>query len=123
MQTVSLFKDGRFHHLVSGPQEFVIVPILANWEGDHAFGAMDDSWWFYGGEARKRRACPALIEGLTLVGVRPGSVITIEGQQYECLEDGNVDLSFQYPGTYEVTVTRWPYLDGRYTVENPPPSE
>ncbi|UYY88123.1 hypothetical protein [Alcaligenes sp. SMD-FA] len=123
MEVVSLFKNGRFQQTVSGPQQLVIDPTLASWQGDWVPGAFDSSWWFYGGEARERPVCPIVAEGLVLRGVRPGSMITIEGQQYECVEGGDVELSFQYPGTYEITVTRWPYLDGRYTIENPPPAE
>lgn len=121
--TVSLFKSGRFHQVVSGPKEYVIDPTLAAWVGDYAVGGLDDTWWFYGGRARKRQACPAKVDGMTLRGIRPGSTIMIEGRQYECAEGGEVELSFQFPGTYEVTVTRWPYLDGRYTIENPPSAE
>lgn len=124
MRTVSLFNhEGRFHAVVSGPDMFVVQPTLQSWPGQWAEGQLDDSWWFYGGEARQRQACPVAVDGLVLRGVRPGSTITIEGQQYECVEGGDVELSFQYPGTYEITVTRWPYLDGRYTIENPPPAE
>lgn len=119
MKVISLFKGGRFQQTVSGPQQFVVGPTLAAWEGDWAPGALDDSWWFYG-QARKRQPCPTTVKGLTLVGVRPGSMIMIEDQQYECIDGGDVELSFQFPGTYEVMVTRWPYLDGRYIVENPP---
>lgn len=123
MEVVSLFKNGRFQQTVSGPLQLVIEPTLASWQGDWVPGAFDSSWWLYGGEARERPVCPIVAEGLVLRGVRPGSMITIEGQQYECVEGGDVDLSFQYPGTYEITVTRWPYLDGRYTIENPSPAE
>ena len=123
MEVVSLFKNGRFLQTVSGPRQFVIEPTLAALEGDWAPGGLDGSWWFYGGEARQRKPCPVVVDGLTRRGVRPGSMITIEGQQYECAEGGDVELSFQFPGTYEVTVTRWPYLNGRYTVDNPPPVE
>ncbi|WP_253248575.1 hypothetical protein [Alcaligenes faecalis] len=121
MFAVSLFRDGRFQQTVFGPREWVINPTLAEWGGEWATGALDDSWWFYG-QARKRPACPAVLEGLMLRGIRPGSTIAIEDKQYECAEGGDVELSFQFPGTYEVTVTRWPYLNGRYTVENPPPA-
>lgn len=122
-KVVSLFREGRFVQTLEGPSALVIGPFLAQWVGDHSRGALDGSWWFYGGEARKRRECPVTVEGLTLRGVRPGSLITIEGKQYECTEGGDVELSFQYPGTYEITVTRWPYLDGRYTIENPSSTE
>ncbi|MDK7586206.1 hypothetical protein QP575_10265 [Alcaligenes faecalis subsp. phenolicus] len=123
MEVISLFKGGRFQQIVSGPWLFVIEPTLSVWEGDWTPGELDASWWFYGGEARPRRACPVFVEGLTLRDVRPGSVIMIEGRQYECSEGGDVELSFQHPGVYEITVSRWPYLDGSYTVENPPPTE
>lgn len=123
--SVSLFKPGigRFDGVVEGHPDYVLAPTVAAWGGGVAPGALDDSWWFYGGQACQRPACPVITEGLLLRGVRPGSVITIEGQQHECAEGGDVELSFQYPGTYEITVTRWPYLDGRYVVENPPPAE
>lgn len=119
----TLFREGRYAGVVSGHPEHVVMPTVQAWGGDWAPGALDDSWWFYGGQARKRQACPATVDGMTLRGVRPGSIIIIEGQQYECAEGGDVELSFQYPGTYEITVTRWPYLEGRYIVENPSPSE
>ncbi|ULH08586.1 hypothetical protein [Alcaligenes faecalis] len=121
MSAISLFKFGRFSHSVSGPEEYAITPVLAAWDGEHVVGLFDDTYWLYGGLARKRPVCSAFVEGLTLRNVRPGSVISIEGKQYKCSDGGDVELSFQYPGTYEITVTRWPYLDGRYTVENPPP--
>lgn len=123
--SVSLFMPdtGRFDGVVEGHPDYVLAPTVAAWSGGAAPGALDDSWWFYGGQARQRPACPVVAEGLVLRGVRPGSVITLEQQQYECTEGGDVELSFQYPGTYEITVTRWPYLDGRYVVENPPPAE
>lgn len=119
--SVSLFMPGtgRFDGVVEGHPDYVLAPTVAAWSGGAAPGALDESWWFYG-QARKRPACPAVIEGLTLRGVRPGSTITIEGQRYECIDGGDVELSFQFPGTYDVMVTRWPYLDGRYIVENPP---
>lgn len=123
MRDVSLFQDGRFCAVVSGSTDFVVLPTLANWEGQWAEGRYDETWWLRGGQALRRPACPVVTVGLTLRGVRPGSNITIEGQQYPCAEGGDVELSFQFPGTYEVTVTRWPYLDGRYTIENPPPAE
>ncbi|WP_238441667.1 hypothetical protein [Alcaligenes faecalis] len=120
---ISLFRAGRFSYWVSGPREYVINPTLAAWEGDYANGKYDGTWWFYGGQVRKRQVCPVMVEGGILYGVRAGSVISIEGQQYECPEGGDIELSFQFPGTYEVTVSCWPYLDGSYTVENPPPTQ
>ncbi|MCX5592549.1 hypothetical protein [Alcaligenes endophyticus] len=101
-----------------GPREFVIEPFLEGWDGEYFEGEYDDTYWFYGGAPRKRQPCPATVDGLWLRGVRPGSTIHIEGQAYECAEGGDVELSFQYPGTYQVRVERWPYLDGVYEIEN-----
>lgn len=119
----SLFLHGRFQYAVAAQSRVLVVPTLEAWAGEWTWGEFDDSFYFYGGQARKRPACPVEVDGLVLRGVRPGSTIMIEGQQYECAEGGDVELSFQYPGSYEVTVTRWPYLEGRVTIENPPPVE
>lgn len=117
---ISLFRAGRFSHWVSGPIEYVINPVLASWGGDYVNGKYDGTWCFSGGQVRKRPVCPVTVDGMTLRSVQPRSAISIEGLQYECADGGDVDLSFQFPGTYEVTVSCWPYLDGRYSVENPP---
>lgn len=116
--TVSFFKDGRFSKLLSGPMKNVIEPNLAIWDGEYFYGEFDDTYWFYGGIPRKRERCPIVIDGLWLRGVRPNSTIYIEEQAYECADGGEVELSFQYPGTYTVRVERWPYLDGVYEIEN-----
>ena len=115
--------QGRFAGSVWGHPIYVLEATANIWPHHSVRGLYDDTWWFDGNQVRKRQACPATVDGLALRGVRPGSTITIEGQQYECAAGGDVELTFQYPGPYEVTVTRWPYLDGSYTIENPPQSE
>jgi hypothetical protein len=123
MEAVSLFKEGRFQQTVLGPRSIVVEPTLAAWEGDWAKGSLDSTWWHDGTQALRRESCPATLEGTILRGVLPGSMIVIEGQRYECPNGGDVDLSFQYVGEYVVWVSLWPYLDGRYVVENPPSTE
>ncbi|MES5323022.1 MULTISPECIES: hypothetical protein [Alcaligenes] len=123
MHVVSLFKNGRYQQTVFGSYELVIVPTLKSWDGEWAEGALDSTWWYSDAKTRKRLPCTAMLDGMVLRDVQPGSVVMIEGEQYECPEGGNIDLSFQFPGTYEVTVSCWPYLDGSYTVENPPPTQ
>ena len=120
---VSLFEGGRFMQSVIGPYTHAIKPTLENWAGEWTEGVLDSSWWHDGVQALKRPPCPAALEGSMLRGVLPGSVIVIEGRRYDCPAGGDVDLSFQYAGEYVVWVCLWPHLDGRYVIENPPPSE
>lgn len=118
MRIVSLFESGRFRQVVSGSEEHVVMPTISAWGGEYFEGEYDDTYWFYGGMPRKRQPCPAVADGLWLHGVRPDSTIYIDGQAYECEEGGDIELSFQYPGTYKVRIERWPYLDGVYEIEN-----
>lgn len=124
-KAVTLFAagSGKFSGVVRGPWDSVLKPTIQGWDGWHAVGQLDQTWWHNGTSAIKREACPAAQAGAKLTSVPPGSVIVIEGVEYRCAEGGVVELSFQYPGTFEVTVTCWPYLDGSYTIENPPPAE
>ncbi len=115
--------QGRFAGSVWGHPIYVLEATANIWPHHSVRGLYDDAWWFDGSQACERPHCPVIVDGLTLRRVRPGSAIAIEGQQHECAEGGDVELSFQYPGTYEITITCWPDLDGSYTIENPPPSE
>ena len=96
MPVVSLFKEGRFQQAVFGPKELVINPTLAEWGGEWAAGALDDSWWFYG-QARKRPAYPAAMEGLTLRGVRPGSTIRSKASGMNAQRAGAWSCRFSSP--------------------------
>lgn len=120
---VSLFRLGRFSHWVDGGYEYVITPTLRMWDGEYEQGEYDDNWWHNGKMVVKRPPCPVRSDGLFLRGVLAGSTIYIEGKAYECAEGGDIELSFQFPGTYEVTISNWPYLTGSYTIENPPPTQ
>lgn len=121
--SISLFKEGRFSHMVHGSLEHVVIPTVDSWDGEYVYGEFDDAYWLDSGQPRKRQPCPVAVDGLWLRDVCPGSTITIEKQQYECTEGGDVELSFQYPGVYVVTVSCWPYLDGEYEIENTPQAE
>lgn len=120
---VSLFEGGRFMQAVVGPYTNVIKPTLEGWGGNWVAGLFDSSWWHDGEQVLKRVPCPAVLDGVTLRGVLPGSVVWIDGSRYDSPMGGDIELSFQYPGNYVVWVTLWPYLDGSYTVENPPPTQ
>ncbi|MCX5470468.1 hypothetical protein OSH04_01930 [Alcaligenes sp. A-TC2] len=118
---ISSFDDqGRYVASIWGHPLYVLAPSAQAWPHHTADGRFDESWWFNGMEVVKRQACPATVEGAVLLDVPPDSKILIEGVSYECIDGGEVELSFDQPGSYEVKVICWPYLEGVYIVENPP---
>lgn len=55
------------------------------------------------------------LAGLELYGVPDKAVITIDGQKYTA--DGTpIELSFSHPGTFQVQVEAFPYLDASIEV-------
>lgn len=120
MPVYSFFDEaGRFSHTVEGPMKMIVQPNIDAWPATAIEGLYSDCYWLHGGTPRKRPMCPVVVDGHVLRGVRPGSVITINEQRYECELGGDVELEFDQPGVYRVTVRRWPYLDGEYEIENP----
>ena len=71
------------------------------------------------GDVTARPDCPATLEGSQLTGLPVPSVITINGVAYPC-GDETAELEFDQPGSYQVVVSAWPYLDKEFTIENPP---
>lgn len=61
-----------------------------------------------------RQKNPAVLDGMTLRNLPP-SRVTIEGKTYR-VDDGQAELSFAYPGTYQVLVESFPYLDATFQV-------
>lgn len=76
------------------------------------------SLYVYGNALRKRPSMPVSLEGNMLINVRPNSQIVINEKAYECEEGGSVELEFDQPGIYSVRVSRWPYLDREFRIEN-----
>jgi len=71
------------------------------------------------GEIKGRQPNPATASGLRLSDVPNPSDVTIDGGNPQRVTDGVVDLSFTLPGTYEVRVHSWPYLDAVFKVTQP----
>lgn len=113
-------KEGRFAQYISGPFAVVIAPTLADWDGFHYEGEYDDSYYFFDGEPTKRPDLPIAVNGLTIENVPAGSTITIENEEYLVEETTDVELEFNLPGIYIVTVSCWPYLDKEFEIENSP---
>jgi hypothetical protein len=69
------------------------------------------------GEVHPRPVLPVRLQGHWLLEVPRGASVNIDGASYAA--DGSaIELSFNYKGTYAVSVTLWPYHDWSIQVEN-----
>lgn len=70
-----------------------------------------------------RQPCPASLDGLVLSDLPVPCCVKVRdeaGEQFEtACDEPSLELEFDYPGTYTVTVVSVPYLDGVFTVEVP----
>lgn len=70
------------------------------------------------GKVERRPPNPAVQDGMWLRRVPPHAKIRIEGATY-IADDSDVELDFQYPGTYKVKVESWPHKDVEFEVTKP----
>lgn len=70
------------------------------------------------GKAVERPTLDAILEGSHILGVPPGAQVHIEDDTYEA-DGSDIELAFEYPGTYTIRVECWPYLTWETTIENP----
>lgn len=63
---------------------------------------------------------PTTLDGMTLRNVPVPATLTINETEYQTDSD-TVELEFDYPGTYHVTVSAWPHLDKEFTIEDTAP--
>lgn len=121
MREVSLHDStGRIHTILSGD-----AVGIQNTLDNTTDGWVEGSWdthnkYVSNGQVLDRPENPTTLSGLTLSNVPVPSTIKISGQFYEVTES-IVELEFNLPGTYKVTVYSWPCLDKEFTVENPTP--
>lgn len=69
------------------------------------------------GQLQPRPTQSTQLAGLTLTALPANATLHIDGQSYP-LTDATVELDFPLPGTYQLRVECWPYLDwtGEVTV-------
>ncbi len=58
-----------------------------------------------------------VLEGAILKNLPVPSEIYINNEVYQC-DDEQVELEFDQPGTYQIKVVAFPYLDSEFTYEN-----
>lgn len=63
-----------------------------------------------------RPANPSTISGMTISNVPNPSTVTIAGESPTAVTDGEIELSFTQPGTYNVQVSSWPALAATFSV-------
>jgi len=75
----------------------------------------DAAHFIRAGEVVTRSAMPVVRDGLHLAGLPVPCGVTINGAEYS-VDDGALELAFPQPGTYQVTLSAWPYLDTSFEV-------
>lgn len=111
-------KDGRITGELSGDA------VAINLTKELTTQSWVDGMWFWkpvyvlDGEVVDRPENPATVSGSALENVPVPATIIINGTSYDTNES-RVELGFSQPGTYDVKVVAWPYLDKEFTVENP----
>jgi hypothetical protein len=75
----------------------------------------DSTHYVAHGKMVPRPACPAMLSGQTLRRVPVPSTVIIGNIRYST-DEADVEMTFQFPGTYKVAVQAFPFLDGNFAV-------
>jgi hypothetical protein len=120
MRTYSLYDaDGRIFSVVSLQQDLIADVVVLNHASGHIDGAVDgDIHYVRDGQIVPRLESPVMLQGLVLSRLPAPCVILINDRLYETTSE-TVELEFDQPGSYRVSVQAWPYLDKEFTIENP----
>lgn len=69
------------------------------------------------GVLAERPENPSTLNGTVIENIPVGATVAFGDQSY-IVDDGAAELSFAFPGTYEVTVDCFPYLTKTFEVSN-----
>ena len=76
------------------------------------------AYYVLDGVVMPRLESPVVLDRGVLRGLPLPCLITINETEYPC-DTETVELEFDQPGSYRVSVQAWPYLDKEFTIENP----
>lgn len=76
--------------------------------------------YVFDGEIVDRPENPTTLNGLTLYNVPSGSIIRIDGIDYESKDGGDVELQFNQLGLYRVSVMSFPFLEKEFEIDYQP---
>lgn len=112
-------KDGRI--TVSGSVPYFMLKVQPIPDGGSLVEGegYGDTHYVKDGVITERQSNPSAISGMKITGIPNPSTITIGNELPVTVEDGEVDLEFDYPGTYAVLVQAWPYMDVTFQVTQP----
>ncbi|MGE8150900.1 hypothetical protein ACQKP5_06565 [Pseudomonas vancouverensis] len=125
MKIISFTEKGRITRVIDYPENACPYDDLLQMYPDALFMAMgarvnDINDYVNNGEVVPRpRMSDIKLMGRVLYGVPAGASLSVEGQEY--LADGSdIELAFDLPGAYRITVALWPYLDEEVVYEAQP---
>lgn len=109
---------GEFTGTLSGDASVMAKTLEVNtkpWVAGEWFGK---PYYVLNGVATAKPVNPTTVSGDTLLNVPIPAKVLINNAPYDTNE-ATVELSFTHPGTYNVKVIAWPYLDKEFLIENP----
>lgn len=125
MKIITFTKTGKITRVVDYPENACLYDDLIQMYPDEIFMAAgahvsDVTHYVVDGEVSLRPSMSSMkLIGKTLCGVPVGATLGIEGREY--VADGSdVELEFDLPGIYPISVTLWPYLDAEIVYESQP---
>nr|WP_313656923.1 hypothetical protein [Achromobacter ruhlandii] len=122
MSIYSLYDvNGRVFSVLSLQQDDLLETMLAsNGAVGCVEGAADaQTQYIENGRVMPRPLSRASLDGRTLSGLTVPCSIIINDGEYPC-DETHVELEFDQPGRYRVTVRAWPQMDKEFEIENPP---
>jgi hypothetical protein len=109
-------QTGAIQHYGRVPQFMVAMQPLASGQSVALGAGTAATSYGSNGVVVPRPANPTTISGMQLSNVPNPSTVTIAGGSPTTVTDGEVELSFTQPGTYDVQVSSWPMLDAVFSV-------
>jgi hypothetical protein len=107
---------GRILRYGSCPADLITVQAQEDETSVEFDGQVSDATHYFDGSAIiPRPTNPATLDGLDINDVPANSVLEIEGTRYP-VTDMVVHLSFTFPGTYNVKLFSFPWLDTSFEV-------
>jgi hypothetical protein len=112
-------ENGRILRTGVAPGQMVEIQAQS---GEHVFAGVADQIRQYIDIAEAavldRPTLTPIVDGLTISNLPNGCIASTEGQEFLVIS-GQINLEYELPGTYAVTLRAWPWLDATVEVVQP----